>query len=368
MVPARAYRVGAWKLNCSVLRNKDIQEPVESLLQEAQQDIGGFEEIKKKVVKILKEFSKLRSCFHKTTFGMCSLSLERALQEKDCYTVAHYKSKLKSLVKYRLDGLQVRAWMHKQDEEDMAMLYHANKELKEGKQQNLVELKIRGQVVVKETVIKEEVKSYYEALYNGHHRTVGDQMVNTGVYFKPAWEHLPRLAPHEADAVGAPVSEEEVNEAIKDAKLGSAPGPDGLPYELYKVLCSSLVPLLTRVYNHYILEVVFPQSYRTATTRLFPKVDGVPAIDQLKWIFLSTDIFKAYDRTHVGYIARIMAAMGFSESFIDTINLILKDSITVIQVFDGVTVKIIQGLKQGDPLSVVLFILTWNHWCGVIKQ
>ena len=86
--------------------------------------------------------------------------------------------------------------------------------------------------------------------------------------------------------MGAPVSEEEVNEAIKDAKLGSAPGPDGLPYEFYKVFSSSLVPLLTRVYNHYILEVVFPQSYRTATTRLFPKVDGVPAFNQLKWIFI----------------------------------------------------------------------------------
>ena len=40
-VPARTHKVGTWKLNCSILRDKDIQEPVEALLQEAQQDVAG---------------------------------------------------------------------------------------------------------------------------------------------------------------------------------------------------------------------------------------------------------------------------------------------------------------------------------------
>ena len=62
-VPARTQKVGTWKLNCSILRDKDIQEPAE-----AQQDVAGFEQIKERIVQLIKDFFKIRSGFHKTTF------------------------------------------------------------------------------------------------------------------------------------------------------------------------------------------------------------------------------------------------------------------------------------------------------------
>ena len=52
-VPAWTQKVGTWKLNCSILRDKDIQEPVEALLQEAQQDVTG-KQIKERIVQLLK--------------------------------------------------------------------------------------------------------------------------------------------------------------------------------------------------------------------------------------------------------------------------------------------------------------------------
>ena len=68
--------------------------------------------------------------------------------------------------------------------------------------------------------------------------------------------------------------EQEVSESIKETKSGSAPGPDGLPYEFYKQFSPSLVPILTRAFNWYIQEKAFPLSYRKALTRLIPKVEG----------------------------------------------------------------------------------------------
>ena len=103
--------------------------------------------------------------------------------------VVHYKKKLKSLVEYKFEGFQVRSRSSKHDEEDVATLYHANKEMKKkkGKKQNQTQLTIAGQVVSEPALIKREVDDYYCALYNGHHRTVGDDLVNTGEDFQPSW-------------------------------------------------------------------------------------------------------------------------------------------------------------------------------------
>ena len=101
--------------------------------------------------------------------------------------VVHYKKKLKSLVEYKLEGFQVRWRSGKHNAEDVATLYHANKEMKKGKKQNQTQLTIAGQVVSEPALMKREVDYYYRALYNGHHRTVGDDLVNTGEDFQPSW-------------------------------------------------------------------------------------------------------------------------------------------------------------------------------------
>ena len=57
---------------------------------------------------------------------------------------------------------------------------------------------------------------------------------------------------------------------------------------------------------------------------------------QIDWYILSTDIFKAYDRTHMGYKMNVMLRMGYTKRGVDVL---------------------IALLKQGDPLIVPLFII-----------
>ena len=58
-----------------------------------------------------------------------------------------------------------------------------------------------------------------------------------------------RVLPPTATMCGAPITEEDMLEVIKEIPTGKSPGPDRLPNKLYKVLASALAPILTEALN-----------------------------------------------------------------------------------------------------------------------
>ena len=97
-------------------------------------------------------------------------------------------------------------------------------------------MKISDQLLTDPGRIKLEVEQYYNALYNGHHRTVGDSLVNTGENFTPCWEvkeeffeDLPTLLEYEADVIHAVLNETEVKQVLEECRVGTAPGPVDCP-------------------------------------------------------------------------------------------------------------------------------------------
>jgi len=417
----------SWKLNNSILQDQDVQSRVEQMIEadNLMNHPEQWESTKEGIIGVLKDFSQLKSSLNQGTVQFLTWNLEQALGEKDWPIVTYLKDRLKRLINQKLQGFMVRSGCSQQDEEDQATLFHAKKEMVRREGSVLTDMKIGDQVVSDPGRIKLEVDQYYNALYNGHHRTVGDRLINTGENFTPCWEikeeffeGLPTLPEYEADLIHIELTEQEVKDIVEECRMGAAPGPDGLSYEFYKTFKGTLAPVLARVFNHYLQEGRMPRSYKVATTRLIPKVDGIPSIDQLRPItlqnceyktmskiftqrvlrslehvigpwqhcaipgrtittplvntlstveyadchsingyILSTDIFKAYDRTHVGYILEIMRRMGYSQRTLEILQLMLEGCETVIQVFEGVKVSFTQGLKQGDPLSVPLFII-----------
>ncbi|KAJ1135146.1 hypothetical protein NDU88_001591 [Pleurodeles waltl] len=75
---------------------------------------------------------------------------------------------------------------------------------------------------------------------------------------------LRQLTEEEGEVLEAELTEEELLEALQGIQSGKAPGPNGLPIEMYKELASVVVrPILDMLKNHMIEEdywmIKYPQ-------------------------------------------------------------------------------------------------------------
>ena len=69
---------------------------------------------------------------------------------------------------------------------------------------------------------------------------------------------------------------EELSEAKKGLSSGKAPGPDGLPIELYKTFAGKLLPHLLEMFNKSYEKGILPPSLRAAVISLLLKPGKCP--------------------------------------------------------------------------------------------
>ena len=69
-------------------------------------------------------------------------------------------------------------------------------------------------------------------------------------------------------------------------------------------------------------------------------------------------MFKAYDRVMLDYLVKVMAAMKFPAVFIQWIEMLHKDATTSFLLnFLTKPMKVLFSIRQGDPLSMLLYII-----------
>ena len=79
-------------------------------------------------------------------------------------------------------GYVVRSRFKNNSSEEVASLFHANREVKNAKKNNISSLKVNNDVIKDNKKIEEEVTKYFQALFNGHHNAA---LADTGVPFVP---------------------------------------------------------------------------------------------------------------------------------------------------------------------------------------
>ncbi|XP_026459791.1 uncharacterized protein LOC113360499 [Papaver somniferum] len=161
----------------------------------------------------------------------------------------------------------------------------------------------------------------------------------------------------------------EIKEAVFSMNAKSAPGPDGFPGCFYRfawsVIGVDLIEAIPYCWSHRFI----PKGFNSNFIFLLPKIQGARRAEQFRPIGIANFIFKIFTRILTTRIScligrlmspqKVLRRFGFSEVSINWIRKIFESAMISVLVNGGPcgSFGVGRGLRQGDPLSPILFIL-----------
>jgi hypothetical protein len=262
--------------------------------------------------------------------------------------------------------------------------------------------------------VKEGIKNFYESLYK---RNTDDDKIDIDESF---FSECPRLRIDAANKVEEVITKDELFRALNSCKE-SAPGPDGIPYIVYKKLWNITGDFIHKAWLHSVHTNKLPTSHAESVITILPKegkdlskiknwrpitlsncdaklitkalalrmakilneivdpsqtayVPGRSVMDNIRsnmyvknycknknieGLLVSLDAKKAFDSVSHEYIEKVLERYGFGPNFRQAFKILYKDITARIMVngFFSEKIRIERGVKQGDALSCAIFIL-----------
>jgi len=259
--------------------------------------------------------------------------------------------------------------------------------------------------------VSKGITNFYSNLYKKNERNHSEDNF---------YENCPKLTDAQAEVLEKETTIKDLSDALSTCKE-SAPGPDGIPYLVYKKLWKITGPVLLEAWK-YSLEIgKMPPSHLQSIITLLPKegkdqteiknwrpitlsncdskiitkalsirtskilgsiidpsqtayIPGRSVADNLRSNFvyknycrknninavlLSLDAKKAFDSVDHKYIEDTLIAYGFGAKYVNSFKTLYKDLTARILIIGHMSeaIKIERGVKQGDALSCAIFII-----------
>ena len=276
-------------------------------------------------------------------------------------------------------------------------------------------LENNGAQIVGETEIEETIVNFYRDLYENYDKSHLN-VINDDEFFN----NIESLSAVEETRITNPITTDELKATLVTCK-DSCPGPDGIAYSFILAFWSIFGNLIAEAWNHSLRVGVLPPSHRVSFLKLIPKVgkdlkkltnwrpitlsncdhkiitktyagrlcaemdkvikarqtaylknrlinDNVRAIiatidvanveENLDAILVSLDAKKAFDSVEHSFIRECLRRFGVPD-FIKIFDILYSDLRSDV-IINGKIVKgfkTLRGVKQGDALSCILFIM-----------
>jgi hypothetical protein len=258
------------------------------------------------------------------------------------------------------------------------------------------------------------IRNFYQKLYSKEDRL--DNLRKDNLFF----EKCNKLSDVNKQKMDEQISLKDMYKALTSCK-NTAPGPDGIPYLVYKVFWVQLGPILKEAWDYSLLTGKLPASHEESIITLLPKegkdirdiknwrpitlsncdakiitkafamrlnpilesiidpsqtayVPGRSVMDNtrcnkyiiehcrrnnIKAAIISLDAKKAFDSVDHKYIDTILENYGFGENFRRSFKTLYSSLSAKILVngYFSEKICIARGVKQGDALSCAIFIL-----------
>ena len=421
---------GLYKVNTSVLENQHTLEEVRSELVfqislipehwDAHKKLDYVKMTIRSVIGLItgreaqREESELKALANQLNFlrlakekaineNTTTVELDRAIRQLE----TEHKEYLdkKSIFLARRSGAK---WFEEGERNNAYFLNLINKR----KEQTLiVKLKAPGRELTDQTEIMSHIVNFYTELYSDK---------DTDDNFDELLSDLPELCEADRTRLDEPIGLSELESTLRSSSE-TAPGLDGISYEVYKKLWPEVGPFLLDAWNFSNQIGLLPEDQRVSCITLLPKagkdlekienwrpitltncdlkiftkllsnrvskvLDRIISTSQTAYIpgrvvhdnlrvydfyknycsthdidglLISLDAKKAFDSVSHKYLREVLKRYGFSDGFIETVKLLYKDIKANIMVngYKSVMIKIARSVKQGDALSCALFIL-----------
>ena len=238
---------------------------------------------------------------------------------------------------------------------------------------------------------------------------------------------LPSMTSSSIETISAPFCAQEISPAIHNIPTKRSPGSDGLTSEFYKLFALEYSKILLWLHTKSMEETLLPTSLRQAVVSLIFKkgdpemlgnwrpislcnvddkilstvvknriVNLMPSIigphqtcnirqrsifDNLHFFrdffdhehdgaILSLDQEAAFDRVNRGLLFKSMKSMNFPNIIVSTVKLLNERNSVMVRVGSSLTknIPVNCGVKQGDPIASLLFIITFEIFLTRVKQ
>ena len=281
-----------------------------------------------------------------------------------------------------------------------------------------------GDTITDQTGITAAFKSFYQKLYSKEPTDKDIQMTYL--------QYVKKIRDDDRDFIDSDITMTDLRKALNEMNENSAPGPNGLTVKFYKTFFTELSPLLLKMIDRAISGEGLSAELKQSHITLIPKDSGDPLLtknyrpisllnieyklitkvlankitpflesivnpDQAaaikdrniqnhnhlirdiitlahdredKTCILSMDQQKAFDMVSHEWLGLVLSRGNFGRNFIKWINL-LYEGATAKVVVNGTTSESFElgrGVRQGDPLSMALYVLTLEPLLEGIRQ
>ena len=411
---------GFWKFNNQHLESDEYCNSVIDIIEKCKRlnlnNVLKWEICKYEIKQMSIIYSKRKSRERHNRLQSLEKQLERLLSENSVneVKVTEIENEIKVIYNAKSTGAQIRARIQHLEEGEKNTKYFLSLEKSRQNRKTITSLIINGQrVTTSDEILDSEVK-FYEKLYSTRdtHNNIEQYLNNIKI------DHL--LSEEEANTCEGQISLNECSEALHGMKLNKSPGLDGLTVEFYIKFWPHLSTLVhesilfsfqNRELSHSQKQCVFSLLYkkgdpenlenwrpisllnvdykilaRVLAERLQKILPKIISLDQQGYIknrfigynirqiqdiidytdaldiegaVLFLDFKKAFDTVEWDFMHCVLRKFGFKGYFIEWVKIMYTNisSSVINNGWQSSFFNISRGIRQGCPLSALLFII-----------
>lgn len=412
---------GYWKMNTMVLNSKEYESRIVGFWKcwqkekgkyskNAWWDLGKFE-----IQQITKTHCIKETMARKKKIEDLNKILiqEKNSKNRNYNKIRETQAELIDISDRDAYGTQIRSGQKLAEDLEVPGEYFYRMERLRKNEKRIQELEINGEINENEEKILAHIRDYYKEIYT-------NEPIDRGKAQQILQNTEKKCTEGQKQKLSETLTKDELHKALKLTEKNKSPGMDGIPYEFYLKFWETIGNDFTEIINHVFEKGNLTDSQKSAVISLIPKKGDISKIENWRPIsllncdlkiatktiairlenilpelinktqtcsirdrqahhhallireiiacanitekptyILSFDQQKAFDRVNWEYLEMTLQKFDFPKGFLNYIKTIYNDIRATVAVNGHQThyFKIERGLRQGCPLSLLLYLL-----------